>query len=71
MTIALYCTYDDYEFVTIEDLERHIARQDTVYTMADYLDRRKSTNIVRFNFDPFTGKKIDWAKLRKKYEQSK
>lgn len=65
--IALFYYIDDSDFVTVEDLLRRIAAGDTTYTMADYTDRRKSTNITRFNYDPFTGEKIDWKLLRKKY----
>lgn len=35
-----------------------------VYEMKDYADGRKSTNLTRFKFCPYCGKKIDWKKLR-------
>lgn len=63
----LYFT-DDCEFVTVGDLLRHIARGDTVYTMNDYTDWRRSTDITRFRFDPFTGEKVEWGRLRKKFK---
>lgn len=56
--IALFYYIDDSEFVTVEDLLHRIAAGYTTYTMADYTDRRKSTNITE---------KIDWKLLRKKY----
>ena len=34
------------------------------YTMQDYGDRRKSTNLTRFDFCPYCGKKIDWKEIR-------
>jgi RNA polymerase-binding transcription factor DksA len=35
------------------------------YTLADYADKRKSTNLIRFNFCPDCGKAIDLKKLIK------
>lgn len=34
------------------------------WTMKDYTDRRKSTNLTHFTFCPTCGKKIDWKGLR-------
>lgn len=33
------------------------------YTLKDYADRRKSTNLTRFAYCPMCGKKIDWKKI--------
>ena len=30
------------------------------YTFDDYCDKRKSTDLTRFNYCPLCGKKIDW-----------
>lgn len=65
--IGVFYYTDDCEFVTVDDLLRLIAMGGTTYTMADYTDRRKSTNITRFNFDPFTGEKVEWGRMRKRY----
>lgn len=59
----------DYSFtdtccVTLKDLQDYIKESHTIYTLSDYLDRRKSMNMQRFNYCPFTGKKIDWKKLK-------
>lgn len=35
------------------------------YTLSDYLDRRKNTNLSRFEYCPVCGKEIDWKKLRR------
>lgn len=35
------------------------------YTLKDYTDKRKSTNLTRFNYCPDCGKKIDWKAMRK------
>ena len=34
------------------------------WTLRDYADRRKSTNLIRFKFCPECGEKIDWKALR-------
>lgn len=47
------------EFREISRLKRKI----THYTMKDYTDRKKETNLSRFNFCPVCGEKIDWAML--------
>lgn len=36
------------------------------WTLKDYGDKRKSTNLRRFDFCPDCGKKIDWAEIRRK-----
>lgn len=41
------------------------------YTMNDYLDKRKSTNLRRFEYCPDCGKKIDWKKMREDYAVQK
>ena len=33
------------------------------YTLKDYADRRKSTNLTRFNFCPECGKEIGWKAI--------
>lgn len=65
--IGLYCYVDYCDFVTVEELLRLIAMGDTTYNMADYTDWRRSTNITRFRYDPFTGEKVEWGRLRKMY----
>lgn len=34
------------------------------YTLQDYADKRKSTNLIRFDFCPYCGRKIDWKKIK-------
>lgn len=33
-----------------------------------YFDKRYNTDLNRFEFCPYCGKKIDWKELKKKYE---
>ena len=35
------------------------------WALKDYADKRKSTNLTRFDFCPECGKRIDWAAIRK------
>lgn len=34
------------------------------YTLADYCDKRKSTDLTRFEYCPFCGKNIDWKAIK-------
>ena len=38
------------------------------HILKDYCDRRKSTNLTRFEFCPYCGKKIDWKKIKEEKE---
>ena len=35
-----------------------------VWTLSDYCDKRKSTDLTRFNYCPLCGKKIDWKAIK-------
>lgn len=39
-----------------------------VWSLKDYADKRKSTNLTRFDFCPECGKKIDWKAIREEGE---
>ena len=34
------------------------------WSLADYCDKRKSTDLTRFNYCPLCGKKIDWKAIK-------
>ena len=34
------------------------------YSLDDYCDKRKSTDLIRFNYCPLCGKKIDWKAIK-------
>ena len=34
------------------------------WTLVDYCDKRKSTDLTRFNYCPLCGKKIDWKAIK-------
>ena len=35
------------------------------WTLVDYCDRRKSTDLTRFEYCPMCGEKIDWKAIKK------
>ena len=53
-----------YEFAQTDPLYKQIHKP-WPYSLNDYLDKRKSVNITRFNFCPVCGEKIDWEAMRK------
>ena len=66
--------YENTELVTLAELKEHIKRRTEftkgwtfeikVYTLADYCDKRKSTDLTRFEYCPICGKKIDWKAIK-------
>lgn len=70
--------YEDTRMVTLEELKENIKSRmeyadwtlrqygvdEKVYTLYDYCDRRKSTDLTRFNYCPLCGKKIDWKAIK-------
>lgn len=40
-------------------------RQREAYTLKDYCDGRKSTDLTRFEYCPICGEKIDWGKIKR------
>ena len=75
--IGVLWNYESTKIATIKELKQHIEwekkrRQypygvvfhSELYSLSDYCDKRKSTDLARFNFCPLRGKKIDW-KARK------
>lgn len=85
--IGLYYGNDGNELVSLSDLKFNIqdvkefnaeckkfGMSDIVkkeYTLRDYADKRKSTNLTRFNFCPMCGKEIDWTAIRKENNDGK
>lgn len=77
--IGLMHDYEDIDLVTVSELKEHIKRQveireyyhavglkePMVWTLMDYTDKRRGTNLTRFSFCPECGKKIDWKVIRK------
>ena len=75
--IGVLRDYEDTRLVDLEELKRNIQEQkeyaewkkrfgvnDKYYTLADYCDKRKSTDVKRFNYCPLCGKKIDWKAIK-------
>ena len=82
--IGLLYKTDYAQPVTVLDLKDHIEKTDEynnsvidfgmdwmikiVWSLKDYADKRKSTNLTRFDFCPECGKKIDWKAIREEGE---
>lgn len=77
--IGMYYDYENTELVTVNELLEKIESEHRLYdyvrslgikrkppyTLEDYCDRRKSTNLTRFEFCPYCGKKIGWKEIKK------
>ena len=70
---------DDHEMATVQDVKEHIEDGNrfneyaenmgipimrAVWSMKEYADRRRSTDLKRFDFCPECGKKIDWKRIK-------
>lgn len=76
--IGLLWHYQDPQLATLQDLKEHIedieetnrlyaflpwtsARR--VYTLKEYADFRRSTDLSRFRYCPYCGEKINWKEI--------
>ena len=79
--IGVLWNYESTQIATIKKLKEHIEwekkrRQysygvvfhSELYSLSDYCNKRKSTDLTRFNYCPLCGKKIDWKAI-KEYKQ--
>lgn len=71
--IGIINDYDKTRMATVEDLKEHIQINKEIrkpyhnwktYELSDYYDKRKRTDLTRFNYCPLCGKKIDWKALK-------
>lgn len=71
--IGIINDYDNTRMATVEDLKEHIQINKEIrkpyhnwktYELLDYYDKRKRTDLTRFNYCPLCGKKIDWKALK-------
>ena len=62
--ICLWTGYEWNELITLDELKQEIENKSTIYTLEDYADKRKSTNITRFEYCPFCGEKINWRSIK-------
>jgi hypothetical protein len=78
--IGLRYDYENTDIVTLEELKQYIETEQTLaeqhkdsewwqsilckYTLDDYCDMRKSTNLTRFRYCPMCGKKIEWKQIK-------
>lgn len=77
--IGILHNYEDTDLFTFAELKEKSSENirfskiypeffenDKIYTMSDYCDKRKSTDLERFNFCPLCGEKIDWKGMKEK-----
>lgn len=71
--IGIIWDYDNSRMVTFEELKERIEYLTEfrrpypnwrTYQLSDYCDWRKNTDLTRFKFCPYCGKKIDWKALK-------
>ena len=71
--IGVVNDYGNTRLVTLEELKTHIKHQEwlrkpyanwNTYQIVDYCDKRKNTDLTRFNYCPLCGKKIDWKAIK-------
>ena len=78
--IGIRYDYEGTDIITLSELKEHIENKKRLaernkddewlqslynkYTLEDYCDKRKSTDLTRFNYCPLCGKKIDWKSIK-------
>lgn len=65
---VLSVTYDYTCICTVAELYDIVHDRCCIYTAKQYCDFRYATNLQRFRYDPFTGEKIDWKKVKELIE---
>lgn len=78
--IGMYNDYENTDLITYSEIcemslsewKSHLKYEDTYKRIGikpptrleDYFDKRKNTELTRFDYCPVCGKKIDWNKLK-------
>lgn len=57
--------HKEYNQYISENFENDSSLKVKEYDWNDYADKRKSTNIIRFDYCPFCGEKISWKTFKK------
>lgn len=55
-------------YLEYEDVYKSM-RRNTPTLIEDYFDKRKNTELTRFDYCPICGKKIDWNKLKRRCKE--
>lgn len=63
-TIGIWYDYHYSNTITFNDLKKECLTPPIMFSLKDYLDWRRSTNITRFVYCPYCGKKIDWKGMK-------
>lgn len=51
--------------VSVEELVNELNTFKSVYTIQQLTDFRYATCLIRFNYNPYTGEKIDWKTVKR------
>lgn len=70
--VGMLHEYENTELVTIAELKKHIEKENRLpnyfnkkpYQLSDYCDKRKSTDLTRFEYCPICGKNIGWKVIK-------
>lgn len=78
--IGLLHQYSEAQLVTLKELKELVEEENKrcdswkmtfeetcpfkSFTLSDYFDKRKSTNLSRFDYCPICGEKISWRNMR-------
>lgn len=72
--VGMIHDYENTCLVTLKELKQHIEHEkkccekgvwSSYYKLSQYCDKRCNTDMTRFEFCPFCGEKIDWAKIKR------
>ena len=63
--IGMLYNYENTELVDYGRLKYLVAEHYTIFTMKDYCDLRRSTDLHRFKYCPECGREIDWRTMRR------
>lgn len=68
--IGIWIDFEDTGLVTNDGLRTNVKYENACVKpeyrvdIDDYYDRRKNVNLIRFNYCPKCGEKLDWRKLK-------
>ena len=63
--IGIYNSYQNSQLVTFDEL-CFLSKENEHYNLLDYFDRRKSTNLTRFQYCPICGELLNYKELKRK-----
>lgn len=62
--IGIWYDYHYSPMITLNELKSKVLERPMTYSLEQYFDWRYNTNMQRFSYCPYCGKKIDWKTLK-------